>query len=105
MSREVYSPYPDSQFKKVPFQLSELPHRYGPNVHILADPFQLSHLARLCSENTTQPVINELVTTLYSSLLKTVVNTEFPTEQVKVRTRMAVSHPEAVFQGPVIRSD
>jgi uracil phosphoribosyltransferase len=84
------------------FQLSEIKHNYGPHVHILSDLFLLSHLSQLCSEQTTQPVINELVTTLYSSLLKTVVNQEFPTEQAEIRTRMASYHPEAVYRGPMI---
>ena len=95
-------PYPDSQFKDFRYQLSELKHHYGDNVHLLSDPFLLSHLAQLCSEKTEQPVINELVTTLYSSLLKTVVNQEFPKQVTQVRTRMAVDHPEGVFQGPMI---
>ncbi|OFZ20907.1 MAG: uracil phosphoribosyltransferase [Bdellovibrionales bacterium GWB1_55_8] len=77
-------------------------HRYGDNVHILSDPFLLSHLARLCAEETTQPVINELVTTLYSSLLKVVVNREFPTRRAAIRSRMASAHAEAVYQGPII---
>jgi uracil phosphoribosyltransferase len=95
-------PHPDSQFKSVGFRLSEIEHRYGKNVHILSDPFLLSHLAQLCSEKTTQPMINELVTTIYSSLLKTVVNQEFPPRQAAIRTRMAAMHPEAVYQGPII---
>lgn len=93
----------DSQFREVSYQLSEMRHAYGPNVHILSDPFLLSHLAQLCSEETTQPVINELVTTLYSSLLKTVVNREFPKKQASIRTRMAAYHPaEGLYQGPII---
>src|SRR3982751_3379754 len=95
-------PHPDSQFNGIQFQLSEVEHRYGPNVHLLSDPFLLSHLAQLCAENTVQPVINELVTTLYSSLLKVVVNQEFPLRQAQVRTRMASYHPEGIFQGPII---
>lgn len=95
-------PHPDSQFHNLRHHLSETKHHYGPNVHILADPFLLSHLATLCAEDTTQPMVNELVTTLYSSLLKTVVNQEFPTCPAKIRTRMADSHPEGVFQGPII---
>ncbi|MGK5086699.1 uracil phosphoribosyltransferase [Bdellovibrionota bacterium FG-2] len=95
-------PYADQQFKNLQFRLSEMAHHYGPNVHILADPFLLSLLARLCAENTYQPVINELVTTLYSSLLKIVANQEFPTKTAAIRTRMAAYHPEAVFQGPLI---
>ena len=103
--KEVTAPYPDSQFNSVTYTLSELPHSYGPNVHLLSDPFLLSHLAQLCSEETTQPVINELISTLYSSLLKAVVNHEFPTRRVKLRTRMAPLHPEGVYQGPMIDPD
>jgi uracil phosphoribosyltransferase len=95
-------PHSDCQYRSVSFQLSEMEHQYGPNVHILSDPFLLSHLARLCAEETHQPVINELVTTLYSSLLKIVVNREFPARQAAVRTRMAAYHPEAVLQAPMI---
>ena len=95
--------HPDCQFKNIRFQLSESEHRYGKNVHLLSDPFLLSHLAQLCAETTTQPVINELVTALYSSLLKIAVNQEFPTKLAQIRTRMAAYHPEeAVFQGPII---
>jgi len=95
-------PHPDSQFNRVEYRLSEIEHRYGSNVHILSDPFLLSHLAQLCSEGTHQPVINELITTIYSSLLKIVVNKEFPTGRSAVKTRMAATHAEAVYQGPMI---
>jgi uracil phosphoribosyltransferase len=95
-------PHRDSQFDQVDYCLSEMKHHYGPNVHILSDPFLLSHLAQLCAEETIQPVINELVTTLYSSLLKIVVNQEFPTHQTQVRTRMAEMHQEGILQGPII---
>ena len=92
----------DCQFQNLRFQGSEIKHHYGSNVHILSDPFLLSHLAQLCSESTHQPVINELITTLYSSLLKIVVNYEFPTEWSQIRTRMIHQHPEAVLQMPMI---
>jgi uracil phosphoribosyltransferase len=93
---------PDSQFDHLRFKLSETEHRYGPNVHLLSDPFLLSHLARLCSEDTDQPIINELVTTLYSSLLKIVVNQEFPQVKKQFRTRMIAHHAEGIFEGPVV---
>src|SRR3954447_25737508 len=98
-------PLADSQFNRMEYRLSEMEHRYGPNVHLLSDPFLLSHLARLCAEETAQPVINELVTTIYSSLLTIVVNHEFPQKQARIPTRMATSHKEAVFQGPLIDSE
>lgn len=95
----------DSQYKEVPYKLSEREHGYGKNIHIISDPFLHSHLASLCAEDTFQPVINELVTTLYSSLLKIVVNQEFPQVQKVTRTRMAAAHPEGVFQSPIIDSE
>jgi uracil phosphoribosyltransferase len=88
------------------FQVSEIEHRYGSSVHLLSDPFLLHHLARLCAEETAQPLINELVTTIYSSLLKVVVNAEFPNRPAKVRTRMAAMHPEeGVYSGPMLDQD
>lgn len=96
----------DQQFENITFRLSEIEHRYGKNVHLLSDPFLLSLLARLCAEETAQPVINELVHTIYSSLLNTVVAREFPTTSVALRTRMAEFHPEeSIYSGPKIDSD
>lgn len=96
----------DRQFEKVEFRLSEIEHRYGKNVHILSDPYLLSLLARLCSPETHQPVINELVHSIYSSLLNTVVAHEFPVKNVAVKTRMTTAHPtEAVYAGPVVDSE
>ncbi len=99
------APHPDSQLRGVHYRLSEIDHRYGPNVHILSNPFLLSHLARLCAQDTVQPVINELVTSLYSNLLTIAVNREFPTRTAKIPTRMITSHPEAVYQGPEINPE
>jgi uracil phosphoribosyltransferase len=92
----------DCQYKTTTYNLSEAEHKYGPSVHILSNPFLLSHLAQLCAQETAQPIINELVTTLYSSLLQIVVNREFPIKQASIPTRMASMHPEAVYEGPII---
>lgn len=87
----------DIQYESSPYQLSERKHLYGNNVHLLSNPFLNDHLARLCSENTFQPVINELITTIYSSILQIVVSHEFPKAKATVRTRMFSQHPEAEF--------
>jgi uracil phosphoribosyltransferase len=92
----------DSQYASIPYTLSERAHHYGKNVHLLSDPFLHSHLAKLCSKDTFQPVINELVTTIYSSLLKMVVNQEFPQVQTVTETRMAEHHPEGNFESPIL---
>lgn len=96
------NPKRDCQFKSIKKSIAEVEHRYGSQVHILSDVFLLSHLARLCSPLTHQPVINEHVTTIYQSLLKLVVNREFPTRDAEIPTRMAQNHPEAVYRGPEI---
>ena len=54
----------DRAYEQLPFRPSEIEHRYGPNVHILANPYLLSQLALLCARETTQPAINRLVTGL-----------------------------------------
>lgn len=97
------APVRDSQFDEVTYKISEIPHRYGPNVHLLSDLLLLSHLAKLCAEGTKQPEINELIATIYQSLLKIAVNAEFPRVNARIATRMRAMHPEAGFyDGPVI---
>jgi uracil phosphoribosyltransferase len=92
----------DSFYDKVPFRLSELPHHYGPRVHLVGNPFLLSQLATLCAKGTIQPQINRLVALLYTDLVKMVINAEFPRRSVAVPTRMIDSTPQGMYQGEVI---
>ncbi len=96
------NPPKDSQFAKFTYKGSELPHQYGPNVHLLSDPLLLTYLSRLCEERTVQPFVNELITKIYDGLLQAVVNQEFPRKEVAVETRMSAFHPEGVYQGPIV---
>jgi uracil phosphoribosyltransferase len=91
-------PHRDTAHQNLSFRLSEQEHKYGPNVHLLSDPFLTTQLARLCSTLTTQPLIQELVTQIYTSLIRTVVNQEFPRTNVTTRSRMSAQHPEGVFE-------
>jgi uracil phosphoribosyltransferase len=95
-------PLKDSQFDQIAYRLSEQEHRYGPNVHLLSNPHLHSHLAKLCSIDTFQPVINELVMTIYSSMLQIVVNQEFPQKRVLTVSRMSDQHMEGRFESPII---
>ncbi len=92
----------DSLYERVPFRLSELTHHYGKNVHLVGTPFTLSHLARLCAKGTIQPDINRLAALLYSDLVKTVINAEFPRKSAAIPTRMIDHTPQAMYQGEVI---
>ncbi|HEY4223872.1 MAG TPA: uracil phosphoribosyltransferase, partial [Myxococcota bacterium] len=80
----------DSAYAQLRAKDGELEHRYGDKVHILADPFLLTHLAFLCAETTQQPAINHVVRDLYRYLIKAVLNGEFPRVVKPTRTRMGV---------------
>lgn len=92
----------DAMYEKVPFRLSELEHRYGPSVHLVGNPFLLSQLATLCAKGTQQPAINQLVSVLYTDLVKMVLNAEFPRRTASVPTRMVDLTPQGIWQGEVI---
>jgi len=92
----------DGLYENIQFTLSEIPHRYGPNVHLLSDPILLSQLALLCAKGTHQPEVNRLVASLYTDLVKTVINAEFPRKMAAIPTRMIDSNPHAIYQGEVI---
>lgn len=95
----------DSQHQSLSFRPSEIPHRYGENVHLLSSPLMLSLLAKLGSPQTHQPQINELVGMLYSYLMDQVMDSLFPKMKVKRPTRMESSHPEAVYEGEIINPE
>ena len=92
----------DSLYESIPFQRNELAHRYGANVHLLANPFLLSQLATLCAKGTFQPQVNRLVALLYSDLVKTVINAEFPRKAAAIPTRMVDHTPQGIYQGEVV---
>jgi uracil phosphoribosyltransferase len=89
----------DVAYAESRFKAPEIPHRYGDRVHLLDDAVAWSLLARTCSPETGQPDVGRLVRTLYESLARTVLAAEFPRARVAIPTRMASSHPEAVYRG------
>ncbi len=84
------------------FQTSEIEHRYGKNIHILQDPFLFTTLAKLCSPETKQPLVNSLLQTLYRDLVKVVINNEFPVLEKNLESRMSTLHPEGNYRGRVV---
>ena len=90
---------PDLLYEKVVYRNSELEHSYGPNVHVLSNPYLLSQLASLCAKETQQPAINRLVVDIYGRLLELVMNAEFPRTLVDVPPRMIDVTPAGVFHG------
>ena len=87
------------------YRISEIEHRYGPNVHVLEDPVLGSWLAKLCSPDTFQPSINALVSSLYAGLLKTAMNVDFPRRKKRLATRMTAMHPEVPLEADVLETE
>lgn len=88
--------------KKIKYSASEAEHKYGKQVHLISDPYLITQLAKLCSKDTYQPLITELVQSIYRHLLRYVVNIEFPRCEKRIETRMIVHNPEGVFEGEII---
>ncbi|MFO0759098.1 MAG: uracil phosphoribosyltransferase [Byssovorax sp.] len=87
--------YAESRFKS-----PEIPHRYGPRVHLLDDPLAWSLLSRACSPETGQPDVGRLIRMLYEILARAVFAAELPRARVDIPTRMITAHPaEAVYRG------
>lgn len=92
----------DSAYVQASLQRSELKHYYGSQVHLLVEPFLLTHLSYLCDEKTTQPAVNTLVRDLYQCMIQVILNFEFPRVLQTVRTRMAAVSPFGFWTGQVI---
>lgn len=95
----------DHSYDHLPFRASELEHRYGPHVHIVSNPLLMTTLGKLCAKGTQQPLVNQLVASLYDDLLKIVINAEFPRRQAALPTRMLDVTPRGVFHGEIIESE
>lgn len=77
----------------------ELSHLYGPQVHIIDNPFLNGLLARVCSPLCEQPEINRIVEVLYTHLISITVNNEFAIEAFEEATRMTDHHPDQKLHG------
>lgn len=95
----------DLTYSRLPQPFREIEHRYGPNVHLLGQPFLLSLLAQLCAEGTIQPRVNRLISALYTGLLGAVASQEFPRRRQAVRSRMIQTTPRGVFEGELVDPD
>jgi uracil phosphoribosyltransferase len=88
----------ETAYETSSFRVSEIAHKYGAGVHLIDDPVAWTLLARACAPETGQPEVGRLVRSLYEDLARRVIAAEFPRELLRVPTRMAGSHPEAVIR-------
>lgn len=81
-----------------------LDHAYGDNVHILADPWSRSLLARLCDPACDTRDAHPLLDACSAALLQAAVE-QLPRVQVSRPTRMAASEPRAVLHETIVDPD
>ncbi len=84
---------------------TELEHRYGPRVHVLADPFVCGLLGRIGSPEVKPPLLLDLVRTFYATMLARVVASEFPATEQAIHTRMREHTERGVWRGKAVARD
>ena len=92
----------DVIYEENAYTSSEVTHRYGEGVHLLQDPLSLSLLSRLCSAETKQPAISQLIKHLYRRMIHEVVARQFPRRMRRIETRMYELTDRGVFEGDLI---
>lgn len=81
----------------------ELAHGYGPRVHVNADTWTQSALARIGSPDVAHAELMSLVRAVYTGLAQTAFGLELPRIEVELPSRMAEAHPHAgVYRGPAL---
>lgn len=81
--------------------LAGLDHEYGPQVHILADPWSLSVAARLGHPDTKPPLFHLLLESAFRRMLQASVEL-LPTVVTRVPTRMEQHVPGAAYEGVIL---
>ena len=94
---------PETSYDDIRYRLHELDHAYGDRVHIVAEPYLLTLLEKLCSPNTGQPEVARLVEQCYRALLIPVVNQELPRVTVTRDTRMIDSSPRGRYANTQVK--
>ena len=89
-------------YESIDYDTWELSHEYGERVHLLAEPYLLTQLAVLCSPDTVQPKVNDIIENCYRSLLVRVFNREFPRLLRTVDTRMIEATDRGRYHGIAI---
>ncbi len=81
-----------------------LPHAYGDNVHLLADPWALSLLARLCAPDCDPREAHALLDACVQILIQA-ASEQLPRRVIHAPTRMIATEPRATFAGSILDPD
>lgn len=92
----------DKNYGLIPFSPSEIEHEYGSKVHILAEPFCQTALAKIGHPETKMPELNHLMEFCFKTLLERAVNAQFDRSVEKIETRMKAVDSAGIYWGQVI---
>ena len=92
----------DSSYQNIPFKLAEIEHEYGDKVHILANPYMNSILAKIGHPTTFQPTLNQYISITYLFLMEQMINYAFPRKNVCWDTRMKSFTERGEYKGQVL---
>ena len=95
----------DTQYQNLNFDLSQIEHQYGSNIHILKDPYLMTLLEKIGNPLTTQPLLTEYVKKAYHHLFIQIVSCIFERQKISTHTRMITHHPEGFYEGEVINQN
>ena len=81
-------------------------HHYGPDVFLIQDLSMLSRLTKASTSSCDQPIMNQIIKSLYRDMMNVVAQQCFETQIQSVPTRMSEKHPEhAVFHGELLHPE
>ncbi len=83
---------------------ARLKHHYGEHVHVLADTWSQSILARVSHPDTKTPELHVLLNAAYRRLLQA-ASEQLPTKAFDLPTRMTASEPRARLVGRAVDRD
>lgn len=95
----------DQQYQQISHIPSEFTHEYGKNVHLLANPFLHTLLARFSTPEHNHPLLNPYLNLFYQELFTAALNRFAPREKVSWDTRMKESTPKGVLQTEVLKTE
>lgn len=82
--------------------LKQIAHHYPDQIRLLDSPSLSSWVTQASQESCQQPLFNNLVRSIYSSMLMSILDHEWPTQAVNVKTRMSVAHKEQRLEATIL---
>lgn len=92
----------DRAYQHLRYRANEIIHRYGKQVHVLADPVMLARVLRLGLPETQSLQGSMLLKSIYRDLVRVTMAAEFPRCRTAAASRMMRVEPDAIWSGEVI---